>query len=46
MKVETKLNNSRFGIVISAWNLLNKYEKRKLGLISLAQFGLGVFEGF
>lgn len=44
MKVETKLNNSRLKIVISAWNLLNKYEKRKLGLFSLAQFGLGVFD--
>lgn len=44
MKVEAKLSNSRFRIILSAWNLLSKNEKRKLGLISFAQFGLGVFD--
>jgi ABC-type multidrug transport system fused ATPase/permease subunit len=44
VKVEAKLRDNRFRIVLSAWNLLSKNEKRKLGLISFAQFGLGVFD--
>ena len=35
---------SRFDVVISAWNLLTKHEKRKLTLISFAQFFLGIFD--
>lgn len=38
------MDKSRFDVVVSAWNLLNKGEKRKLALISVAQFGLGVFD--
>lgn len=35
---------SRFDVVISAWKLLTKHEKRKLTLISFAQFFLGIFD--
>ena len=38
------MNFSRFDVVISAWNLLTKREKRKLTLISFAQFFLGIFD--
>ena len=38
------MDKSRFNIVVSAWNLLDKGEKRKLALISVAQFGLGIFD--
>ena len=38
------MDNSRFDIVVSAWRLLTKEEKRKLTLISLAQFFLGIFD--
>lgn len=38
------MNFSRFDVVISAWNLLTKHEKRKLTLISVAQFLLGIFD--
>lgn len=38
------MDNSRFDIVVSAWRLLTKDEKRKLTLISLAQFFLGIFD--
>jgi len=38
------MDNSRFDIVVSAWRLLTKEEKKKLTLISLAQFLLGIFD--
>jgi ABC-type multidrug transport system fused ATPase/permease subunit len=38
------MNFSRFDVVMSAWNLLTKSEKRKLTLISVAQFLLGIFD--
>lgn len=38
------MDNSRFDIVVSAWRLLTKVEKKKLTLVSLVQFLLGIFD--
>ena len=38
------MDKSRLEVVVNAWNLLNRGEKRKLVLISFSQVALGLFD--